>query len=150
MAIAANSQDMWRRLCRVTRPELAEDERFAEPFGRARNKEALVAVLAEVFATRPASEWETLLTEADVPNARILDYAGLADHPQFLANGYIQEIEHPNLGKMRVPGPPLHMSETPPRVQGGGPELGQHTEELLLEAGYSWDELEAFRREGVI
>ena len=79
----------------------------------------------------------------------MLDYAALAQHPQFIANGYVQEIDHANLGKMRVPGPPVHMSKTPPRIQGGGPQLGQNTEEILLEAGYTWAELEAFNREGV-
>ena len=66
-----------------------------------------------------------------------------------MANGYIEEIEHSNLGTMRVPGPPVHMSKTPPKIQGGGPQLGQHTEEILLEAGYTWEELEAFNRAGV-
>jgi crotonobetainyl-CoA:carnitine CoA-transferase CaiB-like acyl-CoA transferase len=107
-------------------------------------------VLEELFSARTVSEWEELLAAADVPHAPVLAYAGIAEHPQFLENGYIQEIEHPNLGHMRVHGPPVHMSKTPPGVQGGGPELGQHTEELLLEAGYSWEELEALHRSGVI
>ena len=51
---------------------------------------------------------------------------------------------------MRVPGPAVQMSETAPRIQGGGPELGQHTEELLLEVGYSWPEIEALRDAGAI
>jgi crotonobetainyl-CoA:carnitine CoA-transferase CaiB-like acyl-CoA transferase len=84
-----------------------------------------------------------------VPNAPVLVYAEVAEHPQFAANGYIQEIEHQNLGRMRVPGPPVDMSLTPPRIQGGGSELGQHTEEILLEAGYSWADIEEFNRNGV-
>lgn len=150
VAIAANTQEMWERFCEVADPALAQDGRFAEPFSRARHKDELVAILEKLFLTRPAAEWEEALTRADVPNAPVLDYAGVAAHEQFWANGYLQEIEHQNLGRMRVPGPPLHMSETPPAIQGGGPELGQHTEEVLLAAGFGWEELEALRRAEVI
>ena len=87
---------------------------------------------------------------SDVPNAPVLDYAGLAEHPQFWANGYLQEIETPNLGRMRVPGPAVRMSATPTRVQGGGPELGQHTEAVLLAGGFTWPEIEALRASGAI
>ncbi len=85
-----------------------------------------------------------------MPNAPVLGYAELAQHPQYWANGYLQEIETPNLGQMRVPGPAVRMSETPTRIQGGGPELGRHTEELLLEVGYNWDEIVALKDEGAI
>jgi CoA:oxalate CoA-transferase len=150
VAIAANTQEMWQRFCQAGAPWLASDPRFAEPFGRFENKMELVAALEELFLTRPSEEWTRLLTEADVPNAPVLDYAGVASHPQFYENGYIQEIDHPNLGPMRVPGPAVHMSETPEAIQGGGPELGQHTEEVLLGAGYSWEEIEGLRRAGAI
>ncbi len=80
----------------------------------------------------------------------MLDYAGVVEHPQYWANGYFQEIEHAQLGPMRVPGPPIRMSETPPRITGGGPELGMHTEEVLLAAGYDWDEITKLREAGAI
>jgi CoA:oxalate CoA-transferase len=141
---------MWERFCDVAALELKTDARFAEPFGRFDHKMELVAILEELFLIKTSTEWTELLTAADVPNAPVLDYAGVAEHPQLWANGYLQEIEHQNLGKMRVPGPPVRMSKTPPRIQGGGSELGQHTEEVLLHAGYSWDEIEAFHRAEVI
>ena len=151
VAIAANTQPFWERLCEAgERPELATDERFAGPFDRFNNKLELVAVLEEMFAERAQAEWLERLTAADVANAPVLDYAGVAEHPQFAANGYVQEIETPNLGRMRVPGPPVTMSATPPRIQGGGPELGQHTEEILLEIGYSWREIEELRNCGAL
>jgi CoA:oxalate CoA-transferase len=149
MAIAANTQDMWERFCDAAAPHLKVDPKFAEPFGRFDNKLELVGVLEALFATKTVDEWAELLAKADVPHAPVLDYAGIAKHAQFWDNDYIENIEHAVLGPMRVPGPPVHMSRTPPRIQGGGPPLGQHTEELLLEAGYTWAELEAFNRAGV-
>jgi CoA:oxalate CoA-transferase len=150
IAIAANDQEMWQRMCDAICPPLKADARFVGPFDRANNKMALVDVLAEIFLQRPCDDWAQLLADSDVPHSPVLSYEGIAEHPQFWANGYIQEIEHQNLGKMRVHGPPVGMSGTPAKIQGGGPELGQNTEEILLAAGYTWEELEAFNRAGVI
>ena len=63
---------------------------------------------------------------------------------------YGSEIDTPHLGPMRVPGPPIHMSATPPRVQGSGPILGFHTEAILEAAGYDWPEIEALKDSGAI
>jgi len=151
VAIAANTQAFWERLCdALERPEWRTDARFAGPFERERNKGALVAAFEAQFRTQPSAYWLERLVAADVPNAPVLDYAGLAGHPQFWANGYLQEIDTPNLGRMRVPGPAVRMSATPSRVQGGGPELGQDTEAVLLAAGFGWDEIEALRVSGAI
>jgi crotonobetainyl-CoA:carnitine CoA-transferase CaiB-like acyl-CoA transferase len=149
MAIAANKQDMWERMCDAAAPHLKTDPRFAGPFDRAEHKMELVAVLDELFATKTSGEWADLLYEADVPHAPVLDYATLSQHEQFWANGYLREIEHSTLGKMRVHGPPVRMSATPAEIQGGGPQLAQHNEEYLLELGYSWEEIEALNRKGV-
>lgn len=149
VAIAANTQEMWERLCdALEAPELKADGRFEEPFGRARHKDELVLELERRFRQRPQAEWLSPLTDHDVPHAPVLDYAGMSEHPQYWANGYLQEIDTPHLGRMRVPGPPLHMSATPPRIQGAGPILGFHTEEILLEAGFTWDEIGALRESG--
>ena len=149
VAIAANSQEFWERMCAAIGAEhLAADERFAEPFGRARNKDALVEELAAIFKTRDRDEWLEPLERADVPHAPVLDYAGMAEHPQYWENGYLLDIETEHLGPMRVPGPPVQMSKTPPRVTGAGPILGQHTEEILLDVGYTWEEIDALKASG--
>jgi crotonobetainyl-CoA:carnitine CoA-transferase CaiB-like acyl-CoA transferase len=151
IAIAANTQRFWERMCdALGHPELKADERFAEPFGRAEHKDELVEELGAIFLERPVAGWVGPLTAADVPHAPVLDYAGVVEHEQYWANGYFQEIDHAQLGAMRVPGPPVQMSATPPRILGGGPELGMHTEEILLEAGYGWPEIEALHDSGAI
>ena len=151
VAIAAIAQDMWERLCdAIDAPQLKLNERFADPFGRARHKDELVEELGAIFRTRPMADWLLALEQNDVPHAPVLDYAGMSEHPQYWANGYLEEIETPHLGKMRVPGPPIRMSATPPRVQGSGPILGFHTEQILQSVGYGWDEIEALKDSGAI
>ena len=72
----------------------------------------------------------------------------MSEHPQYWANGYLQEIDTPHLGHMRVPGLPIHMSATPPRIQGAGPILAADSEDILLEAGYTWEEIEKLKTDG--
>lgn len=149
VAIAAMAQNRFEGLCAALEaPELLADERFAEPFGRAKHKDDLVVELDRRFRTRDMADWLEPLAEHDVPHAPVLDYAGMSEHPQYWENGYLEEIDTPHLGTMRVPGPPIHMSATPPRVKGAGPILGMHTEDILMEAGYSWDDIERFKDSG--
>jgi crotonobetainyl-CoA:carnitine CoA-transferase CaiB-like acyl-CoA transferase len=151
IAIAANSREMWARMCdAIDAAWLKTDPRFADEWGRAKNKDELVEELDHIFRSRPRDAWLKPLEDADVPHAPVLDYAGMAQHPQYWANDYLLEIDTPHLGRMRVPGPPIHMSETPPRVQGAGPILGMHTEEVLFMAGYTWPEIEQLKESGAI
>ncbi len=142
VAIAAQDQKYWELMCdALDESWLKTDERFTGPFERVANKAALVEELERIFRKRPMGAWLEPLAAAGVPHAPVLDYAGMSEHPQYWANDYLVEIETPHLGHMRVPGAPIHMSETPPRVDSAGPILGEHTEEILLTAGYSWDEI---------
>jgi crotonobetainyl-CoA:carnitine CoA-transferase CaiB-like acyl-CoA transferase len=149
IAIAAMDQGFWEVMCGgLGEAWLTTDERFASPWGRAKNKDALVAELDRIFRRRTLDEWLETLASCDFPYAPVLDYAGMAAHPQYWANGYLVEVDSPHLGHMRVPGAPIHMSATPPRVEGAGPQLGANTEEILLAAGYSWDEIAALNESG--
>jgi len=151
VAIAANTQRFWTRLCAaIERIDLSVDDRFADPFGRADNKDDLVSELSNTFISRSSEYWATVLTDADVPNSVVMGYKELSTDEQMWANGYLQEISSVNLGVMTVPGPPIRMSETPCQIQGSGPELGFSTEELLIELGYSWDEISGMRDNDVI
>jgi len=142
IAIAAQDQKYWVLLCdALGEPSLKDNPRFARPRGRAENKDALVEELDRIFRKRPMEEWLEPLAAAGVPHAPVLDYAGMAAHPQYWANDYLVNINTPHLGPMRVPGAPIRMSATPPRVEKAGPILGFDTEEILLEAGYTWDEI---------
>jgi crotonobetainyl-CoA:carnitine CoA-transferase CaiB-like acyl-CoA transferase len=78
------------------------------------------------------------------------DYADVANDPQVLVNEYVVEIDDPIHGKVRVPGIPVKLSKTPGKVERLAPELGQHTEEVLMKVlGYTWDDLAKLRDAGV-
>ncbi len=142
----------WSEICDVIgRPELADDERFADFETRVgASAEALMAILDDAFAARTAAESVRMLTERGVFAAVVQDYAALADDPQVAANGYIVDVERPEGRPLRMVPTPVQLSKSPVRIRGMAPELGQHTEEVLLEAGFAWPEIEALRSEGAI
>ncbi|MCH8949716.1 MAG: CoA transferase [Chloroflexi bacterium] len=142
----------WRDICDVIgRPELIDDERFASHDDRVGERtDELMTILDEAFAQRPAAEWVRLLGERGVFCAPVQDYEELANDPQVIANGYLVDVERPDGPPLRMVPTPVQLSKTPASIRGMAPELGQHTEEVLLEAGFTWPEIEALRGEGVI
>ncbi len=151
VAVAAVNPDHWQPFCRaIGRADLIVDPRFEEPFERERTAAELTDILEQHFLTRATQEWLDALIAEDVPCGPVQDYAAVAADEQVLANGYIEEIDHPALGRLRVPGVPIHMSGTPPRRPGPAPDLGQNTEEVLLDLGYTWQKIEQLRADGVI
>ena len=115
-----------------------------------RNARTLVGIMDEAFATRPRNAWIEALESEAVMCSPANRYADVVNDPQTLANDYVTTVDHPTFGPTRIVGCPLHLSATPPDAQGYAPELGQHTEEILLAHGYSWDDLSQLREEGVI
>jgi crotonobetainyl-CoA:carnitine CoA-transferase CaiB-like acyl-CoA transferase len=143
----------WADLCAAFgRPELASDERFADMRSRAQNAAAAVAILDEIFASKPRDEWLAILRAADGDFILTLvnSVDDLPDDPQVRANDYVVDYEHPQHGVIQMLGMPVQLSETPGRVREPAPEFGQHSEEILQELGYDWDEITEFRKNEVI
>ena len=122
-------------------PALFEDPRFAPPLLTQANKIELLAVLSKQFVKRNTAEWSEILRLIGVRYAPVRDYAAVADDPQVWENGYLVKVNHPTLGLVTMVGSPLRMSGTPTEPGQVAPELGQHTEEILLELGYTWEEI---------
>jgi len=142
----------WPGICQVIdRPEWATDERYAALESRLERRDELVALLDEIFAAKPADEWVRLFSAANLMAARLNNYLDVGEDPQALVNGYITEVERPD-GKppVKMVGPPILFSKTPGRIRGLAPEFGQHTEEVLREAGYSWEEIGDLSAAGII
>ena len=143
----------WEDFCRaVGRPELADDPRFVDLRARARNAAAAVAVLDEVFATRPRDEWMRILREdpGDFIFTHVNGVNDLPDDPQVKANDYVVDFDHPQHGTIQMLGMPVRLSETPGSVRMPAPEFGQHSEEILQDLGYEWEAITDLRKREVI
>jgi len=119
-------------------PELAEQ--FPDPLYWHEQKSALFPLLNSVFATRTTSEWCQLLVDAGLRCAPVRDHAQVVADSSPWANGYFAKAESA-AGEVSVVGTPVAFSDTPAVASGFVPELGQHTEEVLLEFGYTWDDI---------
>ena len=151
-AVAALQADrFWPLFCKVFGIEALErDPRFENQTVRGQNFDELKPVLLDIISKKPREHWLKLLEEAEIPVAPVNDYAELAIDPQVIENEYVVEIDDPIHGRVKVPGIPVKLSETPGKVERLAPELGQHTEEVLMEVcGYTWDDLAKLRDEGV-
>lgn len=141
----------WPDLCKaIGKPELEKDPRFDAHHKRGQNCTELVSILDEVFATKTMGEWKEILKNFNVHWSPVKSYLEISTNPQAYANGYIVETEHRQLGRTKVPGEPIYMSKTPPQIVAGTPELGEHTEEILLDLGYEWGDIASFKEKKVI
>ena len=102
-----------------------------------------------IFATKATEEWMALLDAAGVPAGPVRLAEELWDDEQVTANGMAVELDHALVGKVRMIGPLVGMSETPTDARSASPALGQHTDEILNGLGYTHDRVEALRRAGV-
>ena len=119
--------------------ELVEDARFRDTASRAENRAELIHILDAKFSERSYAEWEShLRNSGDFIFAPVQRLSELEDDPQVVANEYITQLDHPVLGPVKLAAHPIRYSETPATIRTVAPELGEHTEEVLLELGYSW------------
>ena len=131
----------------VGRPDLAA--RFSQPLYSEEDKAVLFPLLDEVFETRPTSEWCQILGQAGLRYAPVRDHAQVVADPGVWENGYLVKVQG-SQGEVTVPASPIRFSDTPARATADAPELGQHTEEVLLELGYTWDDITELSDSGVI
>jgi crotonobetainyl-CoA:carnitine CoA-transferase CaiB-like acyl-CoA transferase len=113
------------------------------------NIDELIGALEGFFSTKTREESLEILGKEDVVCAPVYNLAEVAAEPQVAANEYLVEIEHPKEGKIRILNNPVTLGRQKARV-GAAPELGQHTEEVLKEAGYSEAEISSFKEAEVI
>jgi crotonobetainyl-CoA:carnitine CoA-transferase CaiB-like acyl-CoA transferase len=124
-------------------------DRFPSPLLTEEEKDALYGELAPVFAMRTTEEWCKVLAEGGIRHAPVRDYEAVAADPAVWENGYL--IRGADVGSPTdVVGTPVRFSATPAVAAGTAPELGQHTEEVLLEVGFSWDEIAALQAANAI
>jgi crotonobetainyl-CoA:carnitine CoA-transferase CaiB-like acyl-CoA transferase len=140
----------WPDLCRcIGRPDLVTDERFKDGIARFQNREACVAELDAVFATRTLAEWKQTLAAAEGVWAPMQSAAELYEDPAAIANGYLPEITTDDGTSFQVVAAPVQFDEVSPELR-AAPAHAQHTEEVLLALGMSWEEIVAYKEDGAI
>jgi CoA:oxalate CoA-transferase len=149
--IGAYLPHQWVRLCRVLDvPHLADDPRVTDPAGRAELDREAWPVFEGIFGTRSSEEWLEALNAADVPCAPIVDRSKVRFEEQIVANDLIVEVDHPVVGRTHIPGPSVNLSDMPAVEPRPAPTLGQHTDEILGELGYSPERIAELRTAEVI
>ena len=144
----------WRPICRAMgMDDIIDDPRFTDMRARAENTIELVRIMDEKFASKTADEWDDIFREFEVDfiYAKVQSITDLVDDVQVQANEYITDFEHPVLGDVQMCNHPNIYSETPAGLWREAPELGQHTEDILIEElGYDWDDIRELQDAGAI
>lgn len=142
------SDRYWADFCRlVGREDLLADVRFADHHARSANRDACVAELDAEFAARTFDEWKDVLAGIDAPWAPMQAVEELLTDPQVIANGYVGEVTTEDGRSYSLPAVPVQFDEQPPGLR-RAPEHGEHTEEILLELGYSWEDIVSLKDAG--
>jgi crotonobetainyl-CoA:carnitine CoA-transferase CaiB-like acyl-CoA transferase len=142
--VGASNQKMYPQLVELLGvPELATDPRFRTGRDRMNNLATLIALLTPHFKKRPTSEWLVDLERLGIPCGPVLSIGEMHEHPQTLARDMVPSVNHPTAGEVRTIGLPVKFSETPGAVVSPAPLFGQHTREVLAEAGFAAAEIEA-------
>jgi crotonobetainyl-CoA:carnitine CoA-transferase CaiB-like acyl-CoA transferase len=140
----------WADFCaHIDRPDMIADPRFESGMARFQNREACVAELDRTFAARTLDEWREKLDTALGVWAPMQTAKEVGRDRQALANGYLTEIDRGDGTTFTLVASPVQFDETTPRLT-PGPDMGQHTEEVLLAHGYGWDDLAALKETGAI
>ena len=144
LTLGAANDRLFERLCDLLgHPEWPKEPEFADATRRVKNRAALIARIEAITALESRAHWLARLEAHGIPCGPINNYAEAFADPQTRAREMVVEIDHPTLGRLHVPGSPIKMSETPARVSGRAPLLGEHTREVLREAGCSDEEVTA-------
>ncbi len=152
MLIAGNGDSIFRRMAEgMGQPELAEDPRFADHTARGENQAELDAVIEAWSLTKTSEEVDALMTEHKVPHGKIFRAPEMLEDAQFKARESIVKVMHPQYGEVAMQNAFPRLSDTPGQVRWVGPELGQHTEEILKSVlGKTDEEIAALRAADVI
>ena len=149
--LGVGSDNVWAAFCQhVGRDDLAGDPRFATNVERIANYEALLPAVRAIIRTKTSDQWLTELRAAGVPCGRINSVAEALGDPHVIERGMIVELEHPALGLVKSLATPVHLADTPLVYHRHPPRLGEHSDEVAAELGYSADEVAALRADGVL
>ena len=145
------SDRYWAGLCRALgNADLEQHPRFDSHQKRTKNNEELITILGEAIAAKTRDEWAPLFGKNNLVWGPVQTMTEVIQDPCVLDNNYIVEYEHPAQGKIKGLGSPVQLGNSPAKTPSAAPEHSQHTEEVLLELGYNWDDIGRLKDKGVI
>ncbi|MGQ0547786.1 MAG: CaiB/BaiF CoA transferase family protein [Betaproteobacteria bacterium] len=139
----------WKAYFQVLgKPEMFQDEKYRSQEARSRNYDAAYAFVAEQMRMRTTAEWIEALERADIPVQRMNSLADIVADPHLAATGFFRSVEHPSEGRLRSMAVPSEWSASPPQYRRHAPRLGEHTREVLREAGIGDKDIEKLLESG--
>lgn len=151
VTLGAGTDRLFLRMCELLgHPEWARLPDYIDNASRVKNHAPLATLIESITSARTCAEWLAAFDEAGIPCGPINDYAQVLNDPQVRAREMVVEIEHPTLGVQQALGSPIKMSGTPANAARRAPLLGEHTDEVLRETGFSPEEIVALRRDGIV
>jgi crotonobetainyl-CoA:carnitine CoA-transferase CaiB-like acyl-CoA transferase len=151
LMVAVGSDGLWRRFTAATGlDELTDDPRYATNPDRIEHRDTLIPLITAALAARGCAEWTELLNTAGVPAGPVNTVPAALAQPQVAAREMVVEVEHPVAGMLKMLGSPIKLSAQPASIRRPPPVLGQHSDEILAEAGYPADRIAELRAAGVI
>ena len=149
--IAATGTAIYQRFCEVMgREDWLTDERFNTPPRRSKNRDEMNGQIEAITATKTSREWIEAFNEAGVPAGYIYSIDEVFQDPQVQHLGMAAPVAHPTLGNIELVAQPVHLSGAPSTIRTPTPDLGEHNDEVLSEAGYTPDEIHELRKTGAI
>jgi crotonobetainyl-CoA:carnitine CoA-transferase CaiB-like acyl-CoA transferase len=144
LALLPYTTEQWHSFLKAAnRPDLIETLAIADRHTRNANIQKIYATLHEITLTRTTAEWMAICNQFDIPATPLYSLDDLPQHPQLLASKLFQTMEHPSEGTVRYVRPPTKFARTPAAVRGPAPRVGEHSCEILREAGLQDDEINA-------
>ena len=151
ICIAGVDDKRWPAFCRIMGiEELEKDPEYGDNVTRNFHGEKIQSVLDLIFPKKTSKEWLAALNDADILATEVVDYRTMLQSEQARVNGYLKELDHPVAGKVLVTGTPVSINGEVETTAQMPPEHGANTEEVLLELGYSWEEIGSLRESGVV
>ena len=151
LMVTAGNDDLFARLCDALGfPDLAADPSYRRNADRVANRDALHDLLEARFFERPAIEWHALLRSRSVPCTPVRSVADFVEDDHLAALGMLVPLPHPDIPDLRVVGTPLNLDGVRPGSRRPPPLLGEHTEQVLADLGYSAEDIDDLTRQGVV